>query len=253
MKIYVLNLARSQDRREHMERELGRLSLGYEIFDAIDGSKGEHLRFPNYSRDECLRRWRRPMTAGEVACFASHYLLWQQCVASHEPVVVIEDDASVSEQLMEILRILPKLERYGYCRLSTIVSGKCEIIDAHFASGARLVRYLGEPQGTQCYVVFPRAAAKLISFAETWTQPVDNYLDSFWEHGVTSLGIDPPLVSHNLEELDSTIWSVHSPSTLLRGEVWRPKRIACHVLRNIRRTIANFQYRIGLRRVADGS
>lgn len=39
MKIFVINLARSPERRASMEQQLSRLNLEYEIVEAVDGSQ----------------------------------------------------------------------------------------------------------------------------------------------------------------------------------------------------------------------
>ena len=77
--IYIINLKRSIDRREKMEKKLKILNniIPYSFFEAFDGMKltKEWLQMNNFSinvnwRDPNLRR---TLTRGEVGCILSHY------------------------------------------------------------------------------------------------------------------------------------------------------------------------------------
>lgn len=43
LQFYVINLARSPDRRAAMKRRLDALGIAHAFFDGVDASKGEHL------------------------------------------------------------------------------------------------------------------------------------------------------------------------------------------------------------------
>ena len=64
----------------------------------------------------------------------------------------------------------------------------------------RLVRFLKGPAGTQCYAISPEAARMLLAKAGAWIEPVDDYLDRFWTHGVQSVAILPFHIRHDVEE-----------------------------------------------------
>ncbi|HDZ9284767.1 TPA: glycosyltransferase family 25 protein, partial [Vibrio cholerae] len=93
MKIYVISLKNSLDRRASIEQQMTSHGLKFEFFDAIDGRiDPPHPLFANY--DYTKRLWltsgKMPMR-GELGCYASHYLLWQKCVELNAPIVVLED------------------------------------------------------------------------------------------------------------------------------------------------------------------
>ncbi len=249
MKIYVINLKRSEDRRKHIDRIFGAFGVDYEFFQAIDGSLGEHRAFKNYSRESCLKAWRRPLTDSEVGCFASHYLLWQRCVATAEPMIVTEDDIDLLPRFMEAVTMLPSLAEFGYLRLAGLVEKPATKVAHQLPSDWKLMRFLAGPLGSQAYALFPAAASRFLAGAATWTLPVDDYMDAFWEHGVDALALIPFVVSHHEQELESTIWRGKSPSTLMRGQVWRPKRFLARKLGDARRHVANLQYRLGARTI----
>jgi glycosyl transferase family 25 len=247
IRIYVVSLERSADRRANMRVQLGALGLDYEFFPAVDGMAGEHLRFANYSDKFCLKAWRRPLTPGEVGCFASHYSLWQRCVERDEPMIVMEDDVEVSPCLTEAMQLMPSLAGVGYVRLAGVRTRRFRSIPRDLPPPWKLVRFLTGPMGTQCYVLFPRGAAHFLVSSYRWTLPVDIYMDSFWKHGVSCLGLMPFSVSIP-RVLRSTIsLGGPTPSALMRHRVWRPKRFLARKLAEFRGHWTNLEYTVGLR------
>lgn len=235
-----------------MQRRLGDLGLEYDFIRAIDGSAGEHVVFSNYRDEFCIKSWCRPLTSGEIGCFASHYLLWQRCVSNNEPMIVMEDDVDMSPQLVEVIRLLPGLSDLGYVRLAGTAARPFRIVPRNLPAGWKLVRYLQGPMGTQCYVLYPKGALRLLGKADTWRLPVDDYIDSFWTHGVPCLGLLPAAVSVK-EGIESTISSGGlSPSALMRDRVWRPKRFIARNVGDIRRRWANLEYAVGLKSAVEG-
>jgi glycosyl transferase family 25 len=249
MRIFIVNLERSGDRREAMRAQLDPLGLDYEFFPAVDGKAGEHFRFANYHEESCLRAWKRPLTAGEVGCFASHYLLWQRCVERREPIIVMEDDVALTARFAEAVRILPSLARFGYVRLAATTPRGLRVVPRALPADWQLVRYLVGPMGTQCYALFPHAAARFLAGADKWTLPVDNYMDCFWQHGVPCIGLIPHPVPVSRSFASTIVTGALSPSTLMRNRVWRPKRFLARKAGDVRRHWANLEYSIGRRKL----
>lgn len=58
------------------------------------------------------------MSESEKACFASHYLLWQECVRLNEKILILEDDIVFNkefiEHLNEILSLDYEMLRFNY-------------------------------------------------------------------------------------------------------------------------------------------
>src|SRR5579862_3215260 len=109
MTIAVINLARSKDRRELIEATFARLGLGFEFFAGIDAWRGEHVRFSQHIATEFGSDYFRPLSAAEIGCFASHYLLWQRCMEAREPLVIMEDDVVVDDGFVLALETATEL------------------------------------------------------------------------------------------------------------------------------------------------
>lgn len=198
MKIFVINLRRSNDRRQHMMEQLERLGLEYEMFDAIDGqAKPLHRLFAKYDSITRLKWKVRPLSQGEVGCFASHYSLWEICVRLNEPIVVLEDDLLLDEALPGILEDVGRaMGRFHYLRLGRLFERSMMSLGA-MSRGRHYVKYLQPAGGAQGYVIDPLGASTLIRHAGTWIEPVDNYMDREWNHGLPSIGVEPPCVAHS--------------------------------------------------------
>lgn len=197
MKIAVINLARSKDRRELIEGNLARLGIAFDVFEGIDGCRGELAGISQYDEAVALRDFKRPLAAGEIGCFASHYLLWQRCIEAREPLVIMEDDVLVDdgfdralETVSDLISTFP-LIRLG---LSAEAAGTTQILS--LPHGFELVSLAPGTYGTQCYILSDIAAKALVEHATFWSMPVDIYFDRPEIHGIGSYGLSPYFVRH---------------------------------------------------------
>ncbi|WP_352822949.1 glycosyltransferase family 25 protein [Mesorhizobium sp. M0203] len=243
MRIFIISLDRSSDRRLLMQDQLNPFGLPYEFFRAVDGHAGEHLSFLNYRDEFCVEAWHRPLTAGEVGCFASHYQLWRQCVERDEPIVVMEDDVEVASRFPEALAIASRRPGgVGYIRLAATTVFGYRSVNVPVPPGWDMVRFLKGPWGTQCYVLFPDAASRLLAKSKKWILPVDNYMDSSWRHNLAAVGLMPLPVVNRRDSRSEISLGGPTPSTVMRGRVSRPKRYIARQLSDLRRILKNVQY-----------
>ncbi|WP_105441068.1 glycosyltransferase family 25 protein [Neorhizobium sp. T25_13] len=206
LEIVVVNLERSADRRAKMIETLGPLGLPYSFFDAVEGRNG-HPLFEKF--DPRLAEIRRGfiLNAGELGCYASHYLLWERSVRDDKALLIFEDDVSIDGNFLEAYRYAAdKIGTYGLIRFSGHKQRSFRVCETS-GSGMEIIRFKIGPHGTSCYAVSPEAAAKLLAKADVWFEPVDCHLDRFWTHGVGSYGISPLPVTHTAEAAEqSDIW-----------------------------------------------
>ncbi|MGO4841479.1 glycosyltransferase family 25 protein, partial [Rhizobiaceae sp. 2RAB30] len=127
------------------------------------------------------------------------YLIWQRCASGTEPFVVMEDDLDIDAGFAVVLQLAEaSISAVGFIRLAGLNS-VAEATIRPLYGPYRLVRFLKGPAGTQCYAISPEAARKLISKADIWIEPVDDYLDRFWAHGVQSMAILPFRIHHDVD------------------------------------------------------
>ncbi|NUW68994.1 glycosyltransferase family 25 protein [Vibrio coralliilyticus] len=204
MKIFVINLPRSVDRRISMEAQLKKLGVAnYEFFEAIDGSQ-----MPSYLADkvddEHRKKFRsRPLSYGERGIYASNYLLWEKCVQQNEPFLIMEDDVVLEDCFVSICNRVEKLHSKGFEYFRLGISDTSEVpqvIDVN----ENIVHWCDNQSGsTRCYSISPRGAAKLLKRSEKWICAVDNYIGEAYRTKIPCLGIIP--YASSKAEYESTI------------------------------------------------
>ena len=100
-----INLAHRQDRREHMERELARVGIKAERFDAF---KPEQWPFPDRVKVMQAR------TPGAIGCYHSQITVIARALSSGRNILVMEDDVLFCDDLDDRLRyveeFLPRVD-----------------------------------------------------------------------------------------------------------------------------------------------
>ena len=97
----IIVVSAFQERREALEYELEK--HGHEVSEYIDAPKGAEVLTTHPEYRAC-HRWldpieRRPLTYGELACYAGHRDAWKRIVEIGKPCIVLEDDARLSAPL----------------------------------------------------------------------------------------------------------------------------------------------------------
>ena len=86
---YVISLSNAHARRSHIQQEFGRQQIPFRFFDALTPSPELTQAIARLLPNLALTR----RTGGEQACFASHLLLWEQCIHEDLPYIgIFEDD-----------------------------------------------------------------------------------------------------------------------------------------------------------------
>lgn len=197
LRIFVINLPRSVERRKAMERQLSRFGRSVEFFPAIEGAT---LRLGNAPeiRDSSL-------SAGELGCYLSHVEIWRRIVRdSIEHALVLEDDVTLDDELMSVCeQILSAPLRFDLVRLSRL----CEAVGKPMATlpcGRQLLLPSKAPDGTQGYLVNREGAERLLDTIATPSAAIDFRLNQYWENKLRVLLLREPVVHHDAS-MESTI------------------------------------------------
>ncbi len=209
MKVFIINLERSLDRKEHMQRQIQKLfeknsrlenKLEFIFFKAVDAKYKEHLEFKQHFPWWASWVLGRELSDGEKACFASHYKLWQECVKIDEPIIILEDDVEFSDEFLnhgeEYIEELSKSE-YEYVRFCYLTQGKMLKLNDNF------LFTLDSIGGTQGYFIKPISAFKFIDNLKFWIKPVDNVMDMYYYSKVFTVIYIPLLLK--ITDINSTI------------------------------------------------
>ncbi|MFQ6341885.1 glycosyltransferase family 25 protein [Campylobacter sp. VTCC 70190] len=196
MKIFIINLERSKDRRQVMQERIDILftkypslkdKLEFIFFQAVDGGgdKQELEKFEKHFTPLAkIYAGGEGMSSPEKACFASHYLLWKKCLELDEKIIILEDDVEFADEIVE--------------HIDKIAAMTYECVRFNYKKG-KIAYYIEEniglvlknnSFGAFAYFLNPKGAQKLLAKAKKWYFPVDYHLDIFYYHGVWHLMYD---------------------------------------------------------------
>lgn len=121
------------------------------------------------------------MSESEKACFASHYLLWQECVRLNEKILILEDDIVFNKEFIEHLNEILSLD-YEMLRFNYQENKIAYRVDKNVALVLKNNLFF-----SFSYIINPKGAKKLLENAKIWFAPVDYYLDMYYFHKVYNL------------------------------------------------------------------
>jgi glycosyl transferase family 25 len=206
MRVYVINLEGSVERRLRLGQRLAELGVEHEIFRALDGRTGA-AAFESCNVQQYQLNTGRTPSDGEVGCYASHLRLWQRCAATNEPLVVMEDDADPLPTFAAALEAARGLVgRYGFVRFEYDGPGHPARTRPIETVGAFTAHYFVKyPYGAMCYAVSPPVARAFVVASRELRAPVDQFIKRCWEHGQPLYGLLPYSVREGPHAAASTI------------------------------------------------
>lgn len=104
--IFVINLARHNERRAFIKMQLEAVGLDFEFIDAFDGQllTSEYLE-KNYDSSLAKTTAGRELTPGEIGCALSHLSVYRKIIADELPfAVILEDDALIGIQFPDVCK-----------------------------------------------------------------------------------------------------------------------------------------------------
>ncbi|MEM1317362.1 MAG: glycosyltransferase family 25 protein, partial [Pseudomonadota bacterium] len=202
--IYIINLDRSPERLEMQQQQLDRLGLSFERVEAVDGST---LDLPHPALDEAgfRRRHGKTINPNELGCTLSHIRAIETFAKSqHDYAVILEDDADLSDAFESVVNAtIEQSRRWDLVKLNRRHSG-APVMIAPLTPNHRLVVYLTKQSGGVGYRINRKAAEALLKGLLPMRIPYDHEFDRGHAHGLTVLGVVPPVVKDNLK-IGSTI------------------------------------------------
>lgn len=147
------------------------------------------------------------MTLGQLGCFASHYLAWERCFVENKNYIILEDDAILQENFMDVWQFCGSPENqfeFFWLTHSNARKRKIKPIASLPNSDTKLERhYFGYSNATG-YFITPQAAKKLLDYADEWIYDLDITMDRYYENGLDFLGVNPPCVKPDYSKESQT-------------------------------------------------
>ncbi len=178
---YVINLKRSTDRMESMDKALREMSIRYERIEAVDAKTLSTAFLERNATPSAEYPYK--LKNGEIACFASHLKSWQTFLESDaEWALIFEDHCVFSSRAARFLSSVDwipsgcELVQLIYSKNASFYDEKLEVLD-----GNGVVRLAcSSPIGSSAYLISRKAAEKAVKSAGKFKSPVDNYLFGPW-------------------------------------------------------------------------
>jgi glycosyl transferase family 25 len=188
--VLVVSLEAAETRRSAFAARAAGTSLGWRFFDACTGPA------PGMTIDEsAIRRNKgRPMSKGEIGCYASHFSIWQDMIARGiRQAIILEDDTVVDWAYLELLaRTDLHAEGIDYLRLYAKRPTWQHVVRGDFLQHSRtVVELVGLAYGTQGYAITLEGARRLAAHCRVVRRPIDDEMDRSWVHGLPNLLLYP--------------------------------------------------------------
>lgn len=108
MKIYVISLRTSYDRRAVMTEQMKRLSLFFEFVDGIDGKSLSNDELSKvYDHKKAYRQEGRCFTKGEIGAALSHLKVYKKIIEENIPyALILEDDAWLTPSIAKVIEAI---------------------------------------------------------------------------------------------------------------------------------------------------
>jgi len=224
---YVINLARSTDRRKRISAELSNLGIDFEVFDAVDGAQLTEEDMALYSSTRSRKEGGRELGLGEIGCALSHLRLYQKLLQSHDDeFLILEDDAEFGIAGVEIVRrrdrFVTDWEHVNFCTDARTKPFGERVWDIY-----RLAHFSGMANGTVAYLINRAGAQKLLSHGLPVAYAADDLTGSTKVTGLISYGVFPPVATYE-----------RGPSTISRPKTASAYRAKKAVKRKLRKLIS---------------
>jgi glycosyl transferase, family 25 len=204
--IWVVNLARSPERRQFMQQQFAALHLSHRIINATDGKILSREELRKYSKRHALKVKRRELSTGEIGCALTHAEIYQQMLDENlEEVLILEDDIVLTQDLLEVLlqrrKFPPGWEAVNFANTWAQAIPLGEPVCKDY----RMCRFKGIANRTSAYLLNRQGAKKLIEHVYPIRLPADDFVGLTQITKLRLYGITPSVVA--LADFESDIWS----------------------------------------------
>lgn len=234
MKIYVINLAKNQERMAKMDVQLKSLHVNYERYEAVFGKnipENEIKSLYNPFAWWCTQGY--PIRRGQLGCALSHLNLYRKFLASDELCCcIMEDDLAIDSKLLHVLEYIEGI--IGTWKPRAVLLHK------HFSGAQPIgdqvqVVKIAYERCSDAYVINRRGAEVLLSVNFPIKRPCDHW-SAFARKGKLELFQAFPTTC-------SQVWDADYKSDVYVGEcvdvtkmgsldviIWKCKRIVGKLL-----------------------
>ncbi|CAK9802533.1 Glycosyltransferase 25 family member [Anthophora plagiata] len=182
--IYMINLLRRPERRDRMHKLFKELGLRVKTVDAVDGGALNQSFLESFGI-EMMPEYTdpyhdRPMTMGEVGCFLSHYIIWNEVIKNgFESVIILEDDVRFEPYFRQKVKYILKELNDLQFKWDLVYLGRKRLVENAETriDGSKYLVHAAYSYWTLGYILSASGARKLVEALPLKNLiPVDEYL-----------------------------------------------------------------------------
>jgi len=217
--VFVINLARSIDRRTTIAKHLDALNIKYHFIDAIDGHTLDINTLPTYNKITRRRFFGRDLLPTEMGCLLSHRAVYQHIVDKQiKYALIVEDDIQFHADFLKVIHELLALPlQWDMIRFlgpdNEEKTRKKSRLIGTLKTGHKITRLRPPASSAFCYLLTIDAAQCLLHHTQYNTLPIDRLHGHVWQTNLNIYIIRPTPVSINNENI-STIGEIRFDKTL---------------------------------------
>ena len=181
---YLINLARSADRRAHMAREFAKAKVSYEIIEAVDGRDLDlsDPLFVNAQVNESLIPY-------SIGCALSHFKAYQKMLDDGADVALImEDDTQLPADFNDLVKTAKQRMSGAEVILLCFQSYEAQLTKTgveRLPAGRELVQFVdkGCPRSTAAYLITRAACERMLKIMQPPIKTVADDWAAFYHEG----------------------------------------------------------------------
>lgn len=231
-KVYYINLDRSKDRREFMEKQFNALGVPLVRIDAVDGKKLDDDVINKARSEQNMFAHFGKMHYGEIGCFNSFIKSFEIISNQKEDFAILfEDDALIDESFfVDLPNIL------------NLVNTK-DVIDITGRKGFYQIeendlirKFVTPPVRNTAQIIGKEAGKNLFKSLQKYYAPIDVVKQDIYKHKVNLYSTNKSYVSHNDYNISGT--------TAQNKKVPKIKKIFRELMRPFWQLISLFVFKI---------
>lgn len=197
MKIFVISLKRSQDRRQTIKKNMAQYGIDFDYIDALDGRAMTPEDRAQLVHPKLMQNLSGMLTNAEVCCAASHAMAYQTIVENNiEHAIIMEDDAVIPDKTFKDILDNKSIEKTGV-DMMLLFHDYTYVYPwqkpAPFVDGLHLYKPVCPPTGAVAYYLSLAGAKKLYNA----TRKIKNFADFPYPiHTMNTVAVYPCFIHH---------------------------------------------------------
>lgn len=212
--VFVINLKRSTERRDHTTKQLNDLKVPFQMMEAIDGAELSYQEIRN-NHDYGIYKsgfHSSYLRKEEIGCVLSHLKILRKMVDEKiELACILEDDNDYLKEFKDLLingNLNPDewdILYLGHHSACTVREAQSRNKKRVLSSGSVIGEAIEVPYGAYAYIINASAAKKILDLALPIRMPFDSYIGNAPARGMRTSLVSPPCVL-NKSHFVSTIY-----------------------------------------------